>query len=135
MHFDVAADDEKGPGGLKHITQLRHTGTGHYLSCEDKGRVKCVSFSLDSTWWWVKRANKTNQQSTSDNDPSFLQLADESTADEYILISKKYPNRKLSYARSFDDSGDDYMLITTKSIGEEKSVWTLKLTSGELCFL
>lgn len=136
MHLDRAESDEIGPGGLRYILQFRHIGTGQFLSCEEKGKVNCISIPCESTWWWVQRVNRSDPQTTKERDPLATKSDDhEPPPDHYILISKQYPNRKLSYTRNLDDTGDEYMLITTKSSSEAKSVWTLKFTSGELCFM
>lgn len=137
LHLELARSDEEGRGPLRRVLQLRHGKTGQYLSCEDNGRVKCVSTPSDSTWWWMERGGAKNSQATGKNSlPSSSESAsDESTEFEYVLISKKYPLRRLCYSKGFDESDETFILIASKKKSTEPSIWTLKFTSGELCFM
>jgi hypothetical protein len=144
LHIDVAAQSENEEGrrdnNPKRFLQLRHSESNQYLSCDGKGRVTCISDPSDSTWWLMEGVSANTNSlatTTSENeDPrKSAVVSDEPIENQYILISKKYPLRKLSIAKALEGSGEEQMLIASKNPSAEPSVWTLKFTSGELCFI
>jgi hypothetical protein len=144
LHIDVdQSDDEEGrrDNNPKRFLQMRHSETNQYLSCDEKGRVNCIPDPSDSTWWLMERVGANNSLATTgkknglSDDPRKSAVSDEPTENQYILISKKYPVRKLSIVKALDGSGEERMLIASKNTSTEPSIWTLKFTSGELCFI
>ena len=150
LHIDVAnqSDDEEGrrDNNPKRFLQLRHSESNQYLSCDEKGRVTCISDPSDSTWWLMEGVGgKNNHLATtttsekkndlSDDPRKSAAVSDESTANQCILISKKFPLRKLSIAKALEGLTEEPMLIASKNPSTEPSIWTLKFTSGELCFI
>jgi len=144
LHLDLARSDEEGQGDLRRVLRLQHRGTGQYLSCDEKGRVSCISTPSDSTWWWMQRVDADTGKNGMSSSPASLSDPTKSASDElytegqYILSSKQHPLRRLSFAKNvkgFNGSDEELMLIASKNISVAPSLWSLKITSGELCFM
>lgn len=129
IHLD-SDSYEGGEGPLRRLLQLRHSETGQYLCSDDKGRVSCTSISDASTYWWMIMSAPSSTASSSS-----LSDSPGPTDGQYILMAKEHTPRLLTY-KGFagSESDEDFQLITSKNLGEP-STWTLKFTSGELCFM
>jgi hypothetical protein len=141
-NFEVVPSDEEG-GAAKRYLQLRHFETNLYIGCDDTGRVTCDSSPSTSTWWLMGHQGAIDSSADGKNggsdspskpDPPEKSSFDE-TEDEHILYSKKYPLRRLTTKKSFDPADNELMLIASKNESSDPSNWTLKFTSGELCFI
>mmetsp|Transcript_17481 Transcript_17481/g.48272 ORF Transcript_17481/g.48272 Transcript_17481/m.48272 type:complete len:605 (+) Transcript_17481:234-2048(+) len=141
VHLEYCRSDGDGNGGLRRVLQLRHSTTGKYLSCTDTGRVNCVDDPSPSTYWWLEPVEKKGlpeaKSSPSSSPRSLSESVDDSTALQYTLMSRQYAPRRLTYTtnvKGFTGSQEDIQLIASKHT-KEPSIWTLKFTSGELCFI
>ena len=134
LHFEVAGSGKKNEGSPRRCLQLRHSKTNLYLCTDDKGRISCTSIPSDSTWWLLQRVLTNNSLAPEQDGLSDVSKSESpSTDDQYILISRKYPQRRLCSAKAIEGSGEQFMLIASKNTATEPSIWTLKFTSGELC--
>ena len=120
LHLDFEQCQEEGLTAVRRILQLRHGETGQYLSCDDYGRVSCIPTPADTTYWLMQAVDinppnsgeKKRLSPRSSSDPAVA--TDGSADDQYILVSKKNPSRKLTYTANLngvyapvtDDSSD-----------------------------
>lgn len=145
IHLNYCGDDDGGEirnGSLRRVLQLRHSKTGQYLSCDETGRIKCVDTAAPSTYWWLEPVEKKGsfENKNGPSSPPALSLSesmDDSTQLQYVLMSKLYAPRRLTYTanvKGFSEMQDEVQLIASKK-NDEPSIWTLKFTSGELCLI
>ena len=134
LHFDVTRSNKKDGGTLRRILQLRHCETNMYLCCDERGRISCTLDPSESSWWSLQKVkiNNNSQGTEQDGLSDTSKSALESTDDQYILVCKKYPLRRLCCAKGMEGTGEDYRLIGSKNAATEPSTWTLRFTSGEL---
>ena len=130
LHLDIVRDGEENPP-LRFL-QLRHKETGKYLSCDAKGRITCTSSPSESTWWLMQSVVPNETDESNDTSPK-KSASEKSLDDKYILVSKEHPLRRLSYAKTFEGAEEEFTLIGSKNASTEPSIWTLTITSGELC--
>lgn len=137
MQFEVAQSEEEGQVTPQRFLQLRHRETSQYLMSNENGRVSCTPTSSESTWWIMQRVGSNDALAAGENGVSDAtkSASPESAEDQYILISRKNPLRRLCCTKGFEGSGQDFMLIASKQPGTQPSIWTLKFTSGELCYV
>ena len=136
LHFDVARTKKNDGVASRRVLQMRHAETGMYLASDDKGRISCNQVPSDSCWWFLQRASSSNNSQSPEQDglsDTSKSTSVESVDEQYILVSKKYPLRKLCCTKGIEGTGEDYRLIASKNTATEPSTWTLKFTSGELC--
>ena len=136
LQYDVVRASEKNGGVERRYVQLRHSRTCQYLQTDDKGRISCTGKSSESTWWFLQRAGADDLQvPEEDGSSTTSQSESDSSVDQYILVSKKYPNRRLCSTKAIEGSKEKFMLIASKNTTTKPSIWTITFTSGELCFL
>uniref|UniRef100_A0A7S4AK01 Fascin domain-containing protein n=1 Tax=Pseudo-nitzschia australis TaxID=44445 RepID=A0A7S4AK01_9STRA len=149
LHLDFClSDGSDGKGDGKHlrrVLQMRHGETGRYLSCDETGRVNCVENPSPSTFWWLESVHKKGPHGSKTKNSALPMLSnsvvsespDDSSSGQYVLTSKKYPSRRLTYTaniKGFAGVTEEFQLIASKN-SMEPSIWNLKFTSGELCFV
>ncbi len=134
LQYDVVQASKKNGGARRCCVQLRHSRTCQYIRTDDKGRITCTGKSSESTWWFLERAATDDSQApeqeglSSDSESS-------SSVNQYILVSRKYPARRLCSKKAIEGSNEEFMLIASKNTTTKPSVWTLTFSSGELCFM
>lgn len=136
LDFDVDPTKKNDGAALRRVLQMRHTETGMYLSSDDKGRISCTLAPSDSCWWILQRDTSSNNSQSPEQDglsDTSKSASVESMDDQYILVSKKYPLRRLCCTKGIEGTGEDYRLIASKNAATEPSTWRLKFTAGELC--
>lgn len=136
LQYDAVRSSKKTGGVLRRCVQLRHSRTNQYLRTDDKGRITCTGTSSESTWWFLQRIAADNSQASDQDGLSITSYSESgNTIHQYILVSRKYPLRRLCSTKAIEGSKEEFMLIASKNTATAPSIWTLTFTSGELCFI